>query len=112
MYAARKAALCAVCVGLTICTVSTDLAYAESLASLKLGAEACSFSSPSEWGTHSFRRGYASESLAAGGPSALFWAGGWRGVTDFAYADALAKGEAVASEFCINHHDSSDPDTA
>ncbi len=75
--------------------VFANLSYAESLATLTLGAGAFGFSELAAWSTHAFRRGYATEALAAGGPSALFHAGGWRGVAAFSYPDELARGRVL-----------------
>ena len=84
-----------------------QISYAESLASLKLAAAACGLRSPHAWGTHAFRRGWASDALKAGGPTALFYSGGWRGLTAFAYASARARGALQAAEFLVEHSSSS-----
>ena len=83
------------------------ISYSESLAFLKLAASACNLRSPQAWGTHAFRRGWATDALKAGGPTALFYSGGWRGLTAFAYASARARGALQAAEFLVEHSSSS-----
>ena len=92
------------CAGLVFPRVT----YSESLALLKLAAQACGRAHPASWGTHAFRRGWATECLQANGPSALFYSGGWRGLSAFAYASAKARGTLAAAEFLIDHSDSSE----
>ena len=82
--------------------------YPESLALLKLAAHACGCPDAGSWGTHAFRRGWATECLQANGPSALFYSGGWRGLSAFAYASAKARGTVAAAEFLIDHSESSE----
>ena len=82
--------------------------YAESLALLKLGAAAKGLSDPSAWGTHAFRRGWASDALKAGGPTALFYSGGWKGLTAFGYASARARGGLEAADWLVDYSSSSD----
>ena len=106
-------ALCGVCI---ICSRQADadgrlfsgVSYSESLATLKIAAQACGFDNASAWGTHAFRRGWATECLQANGPTALFYSGGWRGLSAFAYASARARGGIAAAEFLIEHSESSD----
>ena len=108
-------ALCGVCIlnarpgkGRVFPTVD----YCTALALLKRAAAAANLPSPSHWGTHCFRRGAADDALRAGGPSALFWCGGWRGVAAFGYASARALGEASAANFLVEFSDSSGDDAA
>ena len=56
-----------------------------------------------EWGTHAFRRGWADEALRAGGPTALFYSGGWRGVAAFGYVAAQSRGAIAAAEWLVDH---------
>ena len=81
--------------------------YAEALAVLKIGAAALGFRGPEAWGTHAFRRGFADEALRAGGPTALFFSGGWRGVAALGYASAQSRGAMAAAEWLIDHSESS-----
>ena len=83
------------------------LAYAEALAFLKAGATALALPNAQHWGTHAFRRGFANDALRAGGPSALFWSGGWRGVAAFGYATAQARGDFAAAQWLTEHSESS-----
>ena len=85
-----------------------DVQYAEALAVLKMGAAALGFRAPEAWGTHAFRRGFADEALRAGGPTALFFSGGWRGVAALGYASAKSRGAMAAAEWLIDHSESSD----
>ena len=82
--------------------------YAESLALLKLGAANVGLEEPAAWGTHAFRRGWASDALQKGGPTALFYSGGWRGLTAFGYASAKARSELEAADWLVDHSSSSD----
>ena len=59
------------------------------------------------WGTHAFRRGFAAEALYEGGPAALFFSGGWKGVAALGYADAQTRGAVAAAEWLVDHSDSS-----
>ena len=81
--------------------------YSEALAFLKAAAAAMHFENAQHWGTHAFRRGFADDALRAGGPSALFWSGGWRGLAAFGYATAQSRGALAAAEWLIEHSDSS-----
>ena len=83
------------------------IAYAEALAFLKAGANALALPQAQHWGTHAFRRGFANDALRAGGPSALFWSGGWRGVAAFGYATAQARGDFAAAQWLTEHSESS-----
>ena len=103
--------LCGVCVlfGLRGGTeFFPDVTYADGLAYLKAAASRLGFESPMSWGTHCFRRGWADEVLKEGGPTALFYSGGWRGVTAFAYASAQARSAVEAAEWAVEFSDSSD----
>ena len=82
--------------------------YPEALAFLKAGAAALGFEDAAAWGTHAFRRGFANDALRAGGPSALFWSGGWRGLAAFGYATARTRGAAAAAGWLMQYSDSSD----
>jgi len=84
-----------------------EVQYAEALAVLKMAAGALGFQHPESWGTHAFRRGFADEALQAGGPQALFFSGGWRGVAAFGYGSAQSRGAIAAAEWLIDHSDSS-----
>ena len=85
-----------------------DLTYTEGLAFLKVAAQALAFPNAEGWGTHACRRGWADEALQAGGPTALFYSGGWRGITAFAYTTAKARGALAAAEWLIEFSDSSE----
>jgi len=82
--------------------------YADALAVLKLAAAALQLRSAAAWGTHAFRRGFADEALQQGGPAALFFSGGWKGVAAFGYASAQTRGAVAAAEWLVDHSDSSD----
>ena len=56
------------------------------------------------------RRGWADEALQQGGPTALFYSGGWRGVAAFGYTSAKSRGAVAAAEWCIDFSDSSGED--
>jgi len=84
-----------------------DISYTESLALLKSAAQELGLEQAQCWGTHAFRRGWADEALQAGGPTALFYSGGWRGVAAFGYTSAQAKGAIAAAEWLISFSDSS-----
>ena len=86
------------------------ITYAEALAFLKAGATALAFPESQHWGTHAFRRGFANDALLAGGPSALFWSGGWKGVAAFGYATAQARGDLAAAHWLTEHSESSGGD--
>ena len=62
-----------------------DVTYTEGLAFLKLAADLVRLPEPATWGTHCFRRGWADEALQAGGPTAFFYSGGWRGVDTWTF---------------------------
>ena len=89
-----------------------SLSYAEGLAYLKSAAVRLQLECPASWGTHAFRRGWADEALKEGGPAALFYSGGWRGVTAFAYASALARSSVEAAEWAIEFSESSEGSAA
>ena len=84
------------------------LIYEDNLAILKIGAQEIGLPHTDEWGTHTFRRRWADETLQAGGPTALFYSGGWRGVAAFGYTSAKSKGALSAAEWLIEFSDSSD----
>ena len=84
------------------------ITYAESLALLKLGATNVGLEEPAAWGTHAFRRGWASDALLRGGPTALFYSGGWRGLAAFGYASSRARSELEAANWLVDHSSSSD----
>ena len=84
-----------------------SITYSDSLAGLKIAAQALGFAEGRSWGTHAFRRGWATEVIEAKGPAALFYSGGWRGMTAFAYASAKARGTSADAEFIIEFSDSS-----
>ena len=42
----------------------------------------------------------------AGGPGALFYSGGWKGVAAFGYAAAKIRSAMLAAEFLVEHNDS------
>ncbi|CAK0801310.1 unnamed protein product [Prorocentrum cordatum] len=95
------------CAGALPGVIVPGLQHSEPFAVLKTAAQAIGLQSPDAWGTHAFRRGWATECLRANGTSALFCSGGWRGVTAFAYASATARSTVEAAEFLIDHSDSS-----
>ena len=103
--------LCGVCTlrGLTAQSITpfSEIRYTEALAVLKLGAATLGLANASSWGTHAFRRGFANEALQAGGPGALFFSGGWRGITAPGYASAQSRGALAAAEWLVEHSDSS-----
>ena len=84
------------------------VSYTEGLAYLKAAAMHLKLGRASEWGTHAFRRGWANEALKAGGATALFYSGGWRGVAAFSYVEAKARGALEAAEWLVKFSDSSD----
>ena len=86
------------------------VSYAEGLAYLKAADMLLKLKRASEWGTHAFRRGWANEALNAGGATALFKSGGWRGVAAFSYVEAKARGALEAAEWLVEFSDSSDGD--
>ena len=86
------------------------VSYTEGLAYLKAAAMHLRLERASEWGTHAFRRGWANEALKAGGATALFYSGGWRGVAAFSYVEAKARGAVEAAEWLVEFSDSSDGD--
>ena len=103
--------LCGVCTlrdRVGVGRVFPALSYVEGLAYLKSAAVRLGLERPTDWGTHAFRRGWADEVLKEGGPSALFYSGGWRGVTAFAYASARSRSAMEAAEWAIEFSDSSD----
>ena len=86
--------------------IFTDVCYTSSLAFLKAAAAIGGLAHPATWGTHAFRRGWADEALKAGGPSALFFSGGWKGVAAFGYVDAKSRSALLAAEWLVDHSDS------
>ena len=88
--------------------VFPHLSYADGLACLKASAARLGFERASEWGTHAFRRGWADEALRAGGPTALFYSGGWRGIAALGYTTAKSRGALAAAEWLVEFSDSSD----
>ena len=88
--------------------VSTCVVH-EGLAYLKAVAMHLRLERASEWGTHAFRRGWANEALKAGGATALFHSGGWRGAA-FSHVEAKARGAVEAAEWLVEFSDSSDGD--
>ena len=86
------------------------IVYADALALLKVAAEECDFDRALGWGTHAFRRGWADEALLAGGPTALFYSGGWRGIAAFGYVAAQSRGALAAAEWLVDHSETSDDD--
>ena len=84
-----------------------EVQYPEALAVLKAAAAALGLRTPESWGTRAFRRGFADEALRAGGPQALFFSGGWRGVAAFGYTSAQSRGAMAAAEWLIDHSESS-----
>lgn len=73
-----------------------------------MSAEQCGIERAMDWGTHAFRRGFADEALRAGGPAALFFSGGWKGIAAFGYVAAKSRGALAAAEWLVNHSDSSE----
>ena len=90
--------------------VFPHVTYTEGLAYLKAAAMHLRLERASEWGTHAFRRGWANEALKAGGTTALFYSGGWRGVAAFSYVEAKARGALEAAEWLVEFSDSSEGD--
>ena len=90
--------------------VFPHVSYTEGFAYLKAAAMHLRLERASEWGTHAFRRGWANEALKAGGATALFYSGGWRGVAAFSYVEAKARGALEAAEWLVEFSDSSDGD--
>ena len=80
------------------------------LALVKAAASIIGINEPMAWGTHVFRRGWADEALQAGGPSALFFSGGWKGVAAFGYVQAKSKGALQAAEWLVEFSDSDNDD--
>ena len=103
--------LCGVCIlqrRWTTGRLFPSLEYSSSLAMLKTAAALAGLGEPLTWGTHAFRRGWADESLKHGGPTALFYSGGWRGVSAFAYVQAQTRGALSAAEWLIDFSESDD----
>jgi len=103
--------LCGVCIlrrRWCISRIFPLIVYADALGLLKVSAEECGLERAMEWGTHCFRRGWADEALKAGGPCALFYSGGWRGIAAFGYVAAQSRGALAAAEWLVDHSDSSD----
>ena len=108
-------ALCGVCVlrsRLVGARVFASLTYAEGLAYLKAAAMRLNLERASEWGTHTFRRGWADEAVRAGGATALFYSGGWRGIAAFSYVAAQTRGAMESAEWLIEFSDSSEGEAA
>ena len=108
--------LCGVCALLALGDAEpapfAGVQYADALAVLKLAASALELPSAPAWGTHAFRRGFADEALQHGGPTALFFSGGWKGVAAFGYVSAQSRGALAAAEWLVDHSDSSDDEQA
>ena len=104
-------ALCGACVlraRRSHASVFPQLSYAEGLAYLKVAAIHLKLEKAEQWGTHAFRRGWADEALKAGGVTALFYSGGWRGVAAFSYVAAQSRGAVESAEWLVEYSDSSD----
>jgi len=104
--------LCGVCILRRRCELDShrlfpDLTYAQGLALLKAAASQLHYVDALSWGTHAFRRGWADEALRNGGPTALFYSGGWRGIAAFSYASAQSRGALAAAEWLVDFSDSS-----
>ena len=84
------------------------ISYHSALALLKTAAKFLKFDNDHMWGTHVFRRGWAEEALKEGGPQALYFSGGWKGVAALGYAEAQTRGAIYAAEWVIDHSDSED----
>ena len=100
--------LCGVCILARRWTpgcIFPEITYTEGLAVVEAAAELIGLSSPLAWGTRCFRRGWADGVLREGGPGALFYSGGWKGVATFGYANARTRGARQAAEFCMDHSD-------
>ena len=108
--------LCGVCALFSVGEVEpvpfASVQYADALAVLKLAAAALQLRSAAAWGTHAFRRGFADEALQQGGPTALFFSGGWKGLAAFGYVSAQSRGALSAAEWLVDHSDSSDGEQA
>ena len=103
--------LCGVCILFKQWTprrIFPNIDYSSSLAMLKIAASLAGLSDALPWGTHCFRRGFADEALKAGGPSALFFSGGWKGVAAFAYVQAQTRGALQSAEWLVDFSDSDD----
>jgi len=105
--------LCGVCVLKRRCDLQSEqlfagITYPEGLGLLKAAASQLRFSDALDWGTHAFRRGWADEALKHGGPTALFYSGGWRGIAAFSYASAKSRGALSAAEWLVEYSDSSE----
>ena len=72
--------------------------YRTALALLKTAADNLKLDNALMWGTHAFCRGWAAEALREGGPKALMFSGGWKGVAALGYADAQTRGAIFAAE--------------
>ena len=83
-----------------------DITYSSALALVKVAAAISGLGDPLTWGTHAFRRGWADEALKAGGPAALFYSGGWKGVAAFSYVQAQTRGAMQAAEWLVEFSDS------
>jgi hypothetical protein len=104
--------LCGVCILRRRCELQSEqlfagITYSEGLGLLKAAASQLRFSDALDWGTHAFRRGWADEALKHGGPTALFYSGGWRGIAAFSYASAKSRGALAAAEWLVEFSDSS-----
>ena len=103
--------LCGVCVlrrRWTRGKLFPNVTYKQALGLIKSAACRLHLDNAQLWATHAFRRGFAAEALKEGGPQALFYSGGWKGVAALGYADAQARGALAAAEWVIDHSDSSD----
>ena len=102
--------LCGVCIlqrRITEGFVFPKIKYTEALALLKASAKVLELPNANFWGTHAFRRGFADEALKEGGPGALFFSGGWKGIAALGYAEAQSRGALAAAEWLVEHSDSS-----
>ena len=105
-------ALCGVCALTSLphdgaARIFAGINYGSALAALRVAAARLGLERASEWGTHCFRRGWADKALVAGGPTALFYSGSWRGVAAWGYASARAQGTVGAAEWVVDFSDSS-----
>jgi hypothetical protein len=101
--------LCGVCVlhrRWVVGPLFPSLTYADGLALVKAAAAEIGLNQPLTWGTHAFRRGWADEALRAGGPAALFYSGGWKGVAAFGYVAAQSSSALAAAEWLVDFSES------
>ncbi len=103
--------LCGVCVlkrRFTPGKLFDTISYVDALAMFMAAAIDLKLPDAECWGTHAFRRGWAADALKEGGPKALFFSGGWKGVAAFGYAEAQTKGALAAAEWLVDHSSSDD----